>query len=62
MDEQLIMAKLAYGAYGQTTGFKNFQGNPMPNWDDLGETIQGAWIAAADSIYNYLMGPVAADE
>lgn len=56
------MAKLAYGAYGQTTGFKNFQGNPMPKWDDLGDTIQGAWVAAANAVNNYLMGPPATDE
>lgn len=62
IDEQIVMAKLAYGAYGQTTGFKNFQGNPMPKWDDLGDTIQGAWVAAANAVNNYLMGPPATDE
>lgn len=55
------MAKLAYAAYGQATGNKNFQGNPMPTWDALGETIQGAWIAASTAVYEYLMGPEASD-
>lgn len=61
-DDQIIMAKLAYGAYGQTSGFKNAQGSPMPNWDQLGDTIQAAWVAAADAVYNYLMGPPSTDE
>ncbi len=56
-DDPLIMAKLAYAAYGQTTDFKNYQGNPMPAFDDLGDTIQAAWIAAANAVNNYLMGP-----
>jgi hypothetical protein len=44
------LAKVAYQAYGEATGFKNFLGNAMPVWDDLGETIQGAWRAAADAV------------
>lgn len=56
------MAKLAYTAYGNATGGKNFQGNPMPAWADLGETIQGAWLAAATAVYENLMGPPALDE
>ena len=55
------MAKIAYAAYGETTGFKNFQGNPMPAWEQLGEPIQKAWIAAAEAVNNYLMGPEATD-
>lgn len=56
------MAKLAYAAYGQSTDFKNYQGNPMPGWDDLGEPIQAAWEAAADAVASYLEGPPAMDE
>jgi hypothetical protein len=61
IDEGVLMAKLAYDAYGHTTGFKNFQGNPMPAWDDLGDTIQAAWVSAAGAVHLYLMGPEAAD-
>jgi hypothetical protein len=61
-DDQIVMAKLAYAAYGKTTDFKNYQGNPMPSWDALGDTIQGAWVAAANAVNNYLMGPPATDE
>lgn len=40
-------AKAAYRAYGQTTDFKNFQGNPMPEWDALPEKIREAWVNAS---------------
>lgn len=37
----------AYIAYGTTTDFKNYQGLPMPKWEDLTDTIRAAWEAAA---------------
>jgi hypothetical protein len=49
-DQQLDDAKAAYAAYGETTGHKNFRGEPMPEWDGLGDTIQRAWIAAAATV------------
>lgn len=61
-DDQITMAKLAYGAYGQTTDFKNYQGLPMPAWDALGDTIQAAWISAANAIVGYLQGGPAAED
>lgn len=36
-------AKVSYDTYGKVTDFKNFQGNPMPKFDELPETIQNAW-------------------
>jgi hypothetical protein len=44
------LARQAYRAYGQATGFKNYQGNPMPDFDDLGKKIQLAWRAAARQV------------
>jgi len=41
------LARQAYTAYAQVTGGKNFQGDPMPDFDELGTTITNAWIAAA---------------
>ncbi len=43
-------AQRAYAAYGDVTGGKNYQGNPMPAWDALGETIQDAWHAAVRTV------------
>lgn len=44
------LAKAAYAAYGGATGHKNYRGEPMPAWDDLGPTIQTAWEVAAEAI------------
>lgn len=44
----LERAERAYAAYGAVTGHKNFLGDPMPAWADLGDTVQSAWIAAAN--------------
>lgn len=43
----LECAKDAYQRYGAVTAFKNFRGDPMPDFEDLGDKIQQAWIAAA---------------
>jgi len=37
--------KNAYNKYGQSAGFKNSQGAPMPDWKDLNMAIQSNWIA-----------------
>jgi hypothetical protein len=47
-------AESAYNAYGRFTDFKNFQGNPMPKWEDLPERIQGAWVAAVQQVFKDL--------
>lgn len=44
------LAEIAYHAYGETTGFKNYQGLPMPEWDSLGEKIRTAWTAAVSAV------------
>lgn len=41
------IAEGMYNAYGATTDFKNFQGNPMPKWEDLPPAIKDAWASAA---------------
>jgi hypothetical protein len=43
-------AQRAYEAYGAVTDFKNFQGNPMPKWEELPAKIQHAWFAAAKQV------------
>lgn len=43
-------AQLAYAAYGKVTDFKNYQGLPMPKWEELPPKIQEAWVAAAREI------------
>ncbi|MNY01330.1 hypothetical protein D3C86_1338580 [compost metagenome] len=41
------LAERAYRAYALTTNWKNFRGDPMPQFADLPEQIQHAWEAAA---------------
>ncbi len=40
----------AYTAYGNSTGWVNFMGKPMPAWEELPETIREAWRAAAAAL------------
>lgn len=42
------LARGMYEAYGKSVGFKNFQGNPMPEWEALPRAIQDAWYAAGE--------------
>jgi hypothetical protein len=51
------LAKTAYAAYGEATGGKNFRGEPMPAWDDLGTPIQTAWVAAAGAVFKAVVTP-----
>lgn len=59
-NETTELAKLAYDAYGANRDYKNYQGLPMPAWEDLGD-IQAAWEAAAEAIAERLAGPPAQD-
>lgn len=56
------LAKVAYRAYGEVTDFKNFQGNPMPDWNDLTPTIQQAWQAAVKKSVSVFVHHCALDD
>ncbi|MFJ9114493.1 hypothetical protein ACIRJO_02975 [Streptomyces sp. NPDC102394] len=49
------LAKAAYAAYGGATGGKNFRGEPMPEWEDLGPKIQTAWEVAAEAVARQIL-------
>ncbi len=55
MNLQELAAK-AYDAYGGVTNYKNFQGNPMPKWEDLPDTIKIAWITAVATVVEQTHG------
>jgi hypothetical protein len=40
-------AQHLYNTYAASAGNKNFQGNPMPTWDELPEAIRSHWRAVA---------------
>jgi hypothetical protein len=44
--ETLALAEVAYRAYGNSTGNKNFRGEEMPKFDALPDAIKKAWMAA----------------
>lgn len=46
-------AKAAYAAYGEVVGWKNFRGDPMPQFNELPEVIQRAWDGACEGALRY---------
>ena len=46
-------AKAAYAAYGEVVGWKNFRGDPMPQWSELPEVIQRGWDAAGEAVLSH---------
>jgi hypothetical protein len=52
--QELKIARIAYQAYGKATDFKNYQGLPMPEFENLPEQIQQAWIAATQAVVNHI--------
>lgn len=44
------LAKVGYEAYAASSSWKNFQGNPMPQWDELPQAIRNHWQAATKAI------------
>lgn len=53
VDDEFKLARIAYHAYGEVVDFKNYVGNPMPEFNDLPSVIKQAWWAAAERIYRY---------
>ncbi|WP_432198724.1 hypothetical protein [Streptomyces sp. bgisy027] len=50
------LAMAPYAGYGAATGGKNYRGESMPAWDDLGHGIQTAWEVAAEAIARKVLG------
>jgi hypothetical protein len=44
------LAQVAYAAYGASTHYRTHDGRPMPEWEELGDRVQQAWIAAAAAV------------
>jgi hypothetical protein len=50
MGEHERWAKIGYDAYGEAADWKNYQGKPMPKWEELPENIRRYWRVAAAAI------------
>lgn len=55
-DQVLIarLARVAYDAYGDRAGWRNYLNTPMPPWADLGDTIRDRWCAAISGVLTSL--------
>lgn len=44
------LGKVGYDAYGADADWKNYQGKPMPKWEELPADIRRKWTVAAKAI------------
>jgi len=44
--------RIAYEAYVDSTGGVNYQGLPMPKYEELPSNIRSAWYAAVQAVIN----------
>ena len=54
------LAREAFNAYGAAVEWKNVAGNPMPDWNSVGDRVRGAWIAAACRVRALTVGDLEA--
>ena len=47
------LAEVAYVAYAKSAKNKNYQGKPMPAWDELPPRIRQHWIAAMVAVVEH---------
>jgi hypothetical protein len=48
--EEILLAQIAYRAFGDWTEWKTPKGNRMPSWSELPIDVQNAWTAAAETV------------
>lgn len=49
-EKTIELAETAYRAYAAVTSWKNFRGDPMPQWTELPQQIQNAWRASVEAV------------
>jgi hypothetical protein len=54
LEDLIALAREAYQAYGRTTGNRDYQGLPMPEWDGMTPTIRSAWINSVEATIHHL--------
>jgi hypothetical protein len=52
MDQEKIssLARIAYSGYGTKAGWKAYNGEAMPTWDELPPHIRERWLAAINAV------------
>ncbi|MGR3870995.1 hypothetical protein ACUXZZ_20675 [Streptomyces graminifolii] len=48
------LGQLNYLAYSEAVGGRTHDGRTMLAWEDLGEKVQGGWIAGAASVADHV--------
>ena len=48
--EKVVLAQIAYCAYGNWTAWKMPEGKPLPTWGELPMSLQNAWTAATETV------------
>ncbi len=48
--EKVVLAQIAYRAYGDWVEWKTPLGKPLPNWNQLPSYLQNAWTAATETV------------
>ena len=48
--EKVVLAQIAYRAYGDWTEWKTAGGNRLPSWCELPMYLQNAWTAATETV------------
>ena len=48
--EQIVLAQIAYRAYGDWAEWKTPKGSRMPSWSELPVSLQNAWTAATETV------------
>lgn len=49
------LAQMAYEAYAEHQGWKNYQGDPIPQWEGVRDDIKAAWQVAVDTVVNAVL-------
>ncbi len=49
------LGQICYEAYAKHQNWKNYQGNPIPPWEDVRQDIKDAWQAVAEAIQDEVL-------
>lgn len=52
-DPSMDLARIGYNAYGDKAEWKNYAGDPMPQWEELPQHIRDKWRSAAKAMKLY---------
>lgn len=47
------LGQVAYEAYCENRGWKSFNGEPLPHWDNVKEDIRKSWEIAAKAVEQF---------